>query len=251
MSIRSYIAQVERAYHYKIKTVCPLDDDAMGRIETVLMKYHPTKLGKPRKLMFQKAPLDFSRIEAAEIHTVEVETMLPMSGSVLTMEIQLALGLPKGFVVVRTPNDPIEIENEIMADRAEMDAAAEEKGETKGAVLDLPNYEEVVEIPGSDLYGDAYNRRLMGYLKKVEDDRRPEPIDAPNSPFKWLDVKGTDEAPKDPGPTLGSETGPVAGAADDRISPHGNIQDAARSYSRVYAKSGKSYVKTTTLGDGK
>jgi hypothetical protein len=251
MDIRNYIARVERSYDYKIKTVCPLDDDAMGRVESVMVKYHPLKLGEPRKLMWQKAPLDFRNIEAAEIHVVEVSTLLPASGYVLTKELQIALGVPEGFVVVRGANDPTEIEDQVMATRAEMDEEAEKKGEQKGAVLDAPHYEDAAEIPGSAFYGDAYNRRLMGYLKKVEDERRPQPIDAPNAPFKWLDVQGKDLPPQDPGPTLGREDGPVGGEGDHKIAPMGNVQDVARSYTRLYQKAGKTFVKATNLGSKK
>lgn len=242
MSIRHYIAQAEKTYTYRIKTVVPLTDDAMGRIERVILRYQPLDLGSPRKTMFQKSPLDFPTVPAAEVHMVDVELGLPASGYVLAREITQALGLPEKFVVVRGENDPTELETERLAAKGDMDEAAAKAGETPGALLDLPNYDEAESKDGSELYGDKYNKRFLGYLKGVEDERN-EAMKLKNtpSPFGWLDMPKSDVA-DDAGPTIGTE----AGKEDEDLSNKGNLDNDRKKYTRVYQKQGKTFVKSET-----
>lgn len=240
MDIRHYIAQAEKTYSYRIKTVFPLTDDVMGRIEQLILKYKPLDLGSPRKTMFQKAPLDFPTVQGAEVYMLDIELGLPCSGVVLARELTQALGVPDKFIVVRGENDPTELETERMVAKAEMDETAEKAGETPGARLDLPGYDEVEAQDGSELYGDKYNRRFLGHLKAVEDERI-EAMKLKNTPapFGWLDVKADPEVPTDPGPTIGME----AGKENDQIGNRGNLDNARQKYTRLYQKQGKTYVK--------
>lgn len=92
MNLKHYIAETERTYTYKLKTICQLDDYAMDRIEQVCLKYQPIDISRPRKLMMQKAPLDFNNVDAAEVWVVDFEFGLPVSSYVLGEEIRYALG---------------------------------------------------------------------------------------------------------------------------------------------------------------
>lgn len=248
MGIHDYISRNERTYHYRIKTVLELkgNDHALGTIERAIMKYQPVRMAEPRKLMFQRNPQDFPSIENAEISVLDVELSLPASAAVMIRELAEALHIPVSFIVVRGDNDPIENEVQANTAKAEMDEEAEKAGETKAALLDIPNYDEATEIPAADLYGDKYNRRLLGYLKKVEAERAPKVVDAPNNPFDWLKMPKSD-VEADAGPTVGTEDGDVAGAAEDMISSHGNLDDARKPYTRAYARKGKTYVKSGAL----
>jgi len=73
MRIQKYLAEVEKSYHYRIKTIVPLDDDKMGRIEHAILKYNPLSLSQPKKTIIQKNPLDFPSIVASEVYIVDVE----------------------------------------------------------------------------------------------------------------------------------------------------------------------------------
>jgi hypothetical protein len=244
MGIHRYLAQTERTYSYRIKSVLPLkdNDDALGRVEKAILKYLPVKMAEPRKLMFQATPQDFPFIENAEIHVLDIELSLPASLRVLTAEIAKSLGVNEKFLVVRGDNDPMENESQASTAKSEMD---EESGDKQAALLDMPNFEEAAEteIKGEDLYGDAYNRRLMGYLKKIEAEKKPEIVDSANSPFDWLKMPKSDVA-ADEGPSLGSEDGAVAGKAEDMISQYGNLDDDRKTYTRAYQRKGGTYVKT-------
>jgi hypothetical protein len=240
MDIRHYISQVEKTYNYRIKTVVPLNDDSMGRIERVILKYQPQNLSDPRRTMFQKNPLDFPTVPGAEVYIVDVELGLPASSFNLAREIKDALGIPDKFVVVRGENDPTELETQALVTKAEMDEVAEKAGMVPGALLDHPTYDESDMKDGAEFYGDTYNKRFLGYLSKVEGERKEKTKRDPvNAPFGWLETPKSD-VPQDDGPTIGTEQG----TQSDVISGKGNIDGDKRSYSRVYQKQGKTFVKT-------
>ena len=240
MDIRKYISEVEKTYTYRIKTVIKLDDDAMGRIESAIMKYQPIKLSTPKKTLLQKNPLDFPTVQNAEVYIVDVELGLPASAYVLQQEIRLFLDAPEKFVVVRGDNEPSENETEALAAKNDLDMAAKEEGAVRGAMLDLPNYDEAEPVEAKDYYGDDYNRRFLGYLKKVEIERTAEAkIEAPNQKFGWLDMPKPD-VEADAGPTIGT-TEP--GERNPKLSNQGNVDDDKKSYARIYTKKGNTYVK--------
>lgn len=236
MDIRHYISSVEKTYCYRIKTIVPLTDDAMGRIERIILKYQPIDLSTPRKTMFQKNPLDFPTVPGAEVHIVDVELGLPASPYNLAREIKDVLGVPDKFVVVRGSNDPTELETERFNAVAEMDEKAAKEGMEPGALLDMPQYDEVAPHEASDYYGDTYNRKFLGYIAKVESERK-EAVKK-SQPFEWLPAAKSD-VEADAGPTIGHEDGKPG--AD--VSGKGNLDDARKSYSRVYRKDGKTFVK--------
>lgn len=240
MSLRQYIANVERTYNYRIKTVVPMTDDVMGRIEHAILKYQPHHLGKPRRTMFQSAVLDFPTVQNAEVYMVDCELGLPASPRVLADEIRKLIGLPEKFVIVRGENDPLEIRAQEAEERAKMD---EEEGDTeKGALLNLPGYEEAEGASGEAFYGDKYNRGLLGYLKKVEAEKADKrKVDAPNAPFKWLDLPKSDVA-DDEGPTIGTENT----ESNNSVSTVGNLDDEKKPFARAYQRQGKTFVKRET-----
>lgn len=244
MDIRRYIAEAERTYHYRIKTVVPLDDAAMDRIERAIMKYQPLDISLPKKTMLQKHPLDFTQVQNAEVWIVDVETGLPASSYVMLQEIRNALNVPEKFVIVRGDNDPTEAESERLVAQAEMDAEAEKSGMSRASALETAeDYPEANEVDGTQFYGDAYNRRLRAYLKDVEQTRRPEKVDPKNPLFPWRDMP--DRADQEPTQddtnfnaylkTEHNDEVPASDAGDsERISGAGNVDDDARTYRRVY-----------------
>lgn len=238
MDIRHYISQVEKTYHYRIKTVVPLTDDAMGRIERVILKYQPHDLSAPRKTLFQKNPLDFPTVPAAEVHIVDVALGLPASSFNLAREIKDALGVPDKFVVVRGENDPTELETESRNAKNEMDEAAAKEGAVPGALLDLPHYEEIESKDGAAYYGDDYNKRFLGYLKQVATEREEEAAKRA-APALYQTLKAAPDVEADAGPSIGSE----APVENDELSGKANLDNDRKTYSRVYQKQGNTYVK--------
>ena len=66
------------------------------------------------------------------------------------------------------------------------------KAEHDALLLD-PDYTEAEDIDSADHFGDAYNTKFLGILKKVEEDREfKKKPDAPHPITKWS------QQPKDP-----------------------------------------------------
>ena len=68
---REFLATNEKQYYYRIKTVVPLDDAAMDRIERTIVKYLPLDVGRPEKTIFQRHPLDFPGVDNAEVRNIQ------------------------------------------------------------------------------------------------------------------------------------------------------------------------------------
>lgn len=172
-SFQDYIKDNHREYHVRIKTVAPLDDEAMGYVERVLQKYVPIDITAPVKTILQKHPLDFQDIRNAEVWIVDVVTELPASAYVLQQELKLALALPEKYLVVRAANDPLEIETQRMNSRDEIDMEAMEQGLSPASRLSThESYDddELGELE-NPVYGDDYNKKFLEVLAQVASER--------------------------------------------------------------------------------
>lgn len=240
MNLQQYINESERTYHYRIKTVVELGDDAMDRLERVLMKHCPVDVSRPRKTMLQKHPMDFTTVDAAEVYIVDVELGVPASPYVLHKELCKSMGVNGDHLNVRGYNEPSEIENERLAAATEMDEEASAAGLEHTSVLLDPNYENGEEP--QELAGDGYTKKFLSYLRKVQEEKPTQKkVDAPHPLSVWKDQpkqETTDEgdynANIEGAPTIGK-----AGEGPDvETSNQGNLTDRKRTYKRQYGKDG-------------
>ena len=242
MNLHQYINESERTYHYRIKTVVELSDDAMDRLERVLMKHCPVDIKRPRKTMLQKHPMDFTTVEAAEVYIVDVELGVPASPYVLHKELCKSMGVNGDHLNVRGYNEPSEIENERLAAHTEMDEEASAAGLEQTSLLLDPNYENGEEA--QELAGDGYTKKFLSYLRKVQEEKPTQKkVDAPHPLSVWKDQpkqETTDEgeynANIDGAPTLGK----AGDGPDIETSNQGNLTDRKRTYKRQYGKDGSS-----------
>jgi hypothetical protein len=197
MDIKTYITESEKTYKLRLKTVVPLDDAAMDAIEMAVAKYQPLELSNPKKTMLQANPVDFVNITSAEVYIVDMTFGLPVSSNVMREDIRKALDAPETFVVVRYPNEAIEIEGERKEANNELEAERRSKGLRFAALLDTGvEYPEFEEPKAEDLYGDVYNNSLVAYLATVQKERDDASVKAANAPFIWLDIPDrTDQEP--------------------------------------------------------
>ena len=194
MDLKKYITESEKQYGLRLKTVVPLDDAAMDAIELAVAKYQPLELSSPKKTIMQSHPVDFVNITAAEVFIVDMVFGLPVSANVMREDIRKALDAPETFVVVRYPNDAIEIEGERKDAANELEAERKKKGWKFAALLDTGvEYPEFESEKSENLSGDAYNGALLAYLEKVRKEREDAKIKAANAPFVWLDIPDREE----------------------------------------------------------
>lgn len=227
MDIRKYLVESERIYNYRIKTVVPVDDAEMDRIERAVIKYQPLNITQPKKTMFQRHPLDFPGVQNAEVYIVDLELGFPASAYVLQQELCAALNLPEAYVVVRGDNEPGEIETEHLNAGHEMDKEADKGDLKRASLLTISDYAEHA-TSDEELFGNKHTERFLNYLKTVEKDREETNIDAPNPLFKWMDMPKSETQTDDFNPKMGTDAGvPVT-------SIQGNMADDGKYYRRAY-----------------
>lgn len=158
-SFYHYLAESAKSYKYRVKAVCPMDAHFVATLKDAIFKYDVKSVGTPKKLMAQKAPLDFRDFHMAEIWVVDIETAVPASSYTLASEIRAALQLQDKMLVVRGENEPVEIEAQKIEEI--------HKDDEHGALLDDATYGEA-EQPKEVAYGDAYNKKLLNYLAQVK-----------------------------------------------------------------------------------
>lgn len=258
-NFKVYLEEGQKEYHFRLKTVVELADEQIDNLERVLAKYDLRDMSKPTKTIIQEHPLDFQDIMNKEVFIVDFVTGLPASAYILLQEIRRNLNIPEKYIVVRTDNDPLEIETQRLKFSQEMGDEANDKGLTRESLLGTdsvyPDNEHLED--GGTLYGDEYNTKFKEYLAQVSSSRQAEDVDPPNPLFSWLDM--AEESPftgnvgdfnemiKDaPKPVAKWDVDPKADTTENQEfrSDQWNYDDDAKEHKRAYrdSKTGKRTV---------
>jgi hypothetical protein len=187
MELKQYLSESEKQYRLRLKTIVPIDDDVMDKIENYLTRYKPLAVSRPSKTILQRTPLDFPNVDAAEVYIVDMTFGLPAAPHVVRADLRKLLDAPENFVFVRNQNEPGEIETERLNALADIEAEAERRGLKRTSLLDDPDYSEA-EHDHQDMYGTDYNTALVNYLKTIETERHEVEDRVTNAPFKWLSL---------------------------------------------------------------
>ena len=183
-SFYHYLAESAKSYDYRIKSIRPITADTISVIERALFKYEIKDIKKPKKLMAQKTPLDFSSFPMAEVWILDITTGIPASSYVLAVTLRGVLNMPEDELVVRGSNEPLELEAEQIEEIHKDDQLAK---------LDDPFY-DTEDQPTEIAYGDAYNKNLLNYLAQVKANGDAKTVPAieeikKNAKFAWLNPK--------------------------------------------------------------
>lgn len=232
-SFREYLEESKKTYQYRIKTIVPIEDGMMDRIEEVLSKYDALEVSRPKVTILQKNPLDFPDVEAAEVSIVDVTTNLAASSYELQQLLRGVLNIPEKFIVVRGAHEPIERYTTDAELKAEIDAEADSKGLTPAPLLSTNPVEPENEtsVPGEKLYGDKYNMSLLRFLNANRAAAKPETGEDFNK----------DQAGVKPVPywEKGDEDAPL----DGFLGKYDNLTDDIRGVEKVFTdKKGQSKV---------
>lgn len=245
MAFKDYLNKVisDKRYHYRLKTVVPLDDKALDAIEHAVRRYMPLDMSRVTKTILQKTPLDFPGLQNMEVFMVDLVLGLPASAYVLQQEFKTALGIPEKYVVVRADNEPLEIDGQILNAEEEIRVEARDKKLKPASLLANPDYPEAVPVDACELYGSEYNSGLLDYMAQVAATRDKENVDPPSPLFSWLNMPKSDVPPVSaPRPSNQSN-----GGTSNR-SMHGNMDQDTYTVRRLYQdETGKPVVLTRTI----
>lgn len=236
-SFKQYLSESAKEHHFVIKLMMEPSDDQIDAIESLLKKYDLIDLSKPVKL--EKDDIDFSDVANKNIYQMVATLGMPLTSYILMQNLRNVLNISEDYIVVRTMNEPVEV----YAEEAEDHGAAyhwDKDADLKPASrLSTDRFYDDAEQPlVTDLYGDDYNKKLLDYLRKVEDDRITDHYEAPAPLFSWIDmdkimasneVQPDDfndrfDTPKPVSKGKGKDSAPVA---PHFLGPNGNLDDAA------------------------
>jgi hypothetical protein len=263
MDLKKFITDSQKKYFLRLKTVVPLEDKQMDRIERVVAKYNPISISRPKKTILQKNPLDFDReVENAEVWMVDMVFGMPADPIVIREDIRKALDAPTKYVVVRTQNDPTEIETLRLNAIDEINEEAKKRNLVPDGLLNQMEYIEGDgnSEDGTHLFGNEYNNAFLFHLNKIRDERRDSKVKTDNALFNFLNMpKRENQEPVQDDVDFNAH---ISGApkvkpkeSDVKIkipdtSIMGNKNDQTRVISKVFRdENGNKVVISRTFGD--
>ena len=146
-SLKQYLAESEKTYEFRLRSLHEISDDHMDRIEAHMKKYNMESMGAPKKTIMHK-PRGFGDIGAREIYTYDFATKLPATPNSLQEEIAGICGCI-GEMIVNNMNEAQELWE-----------VAEDSDEEPTSVLADADYSDAEKIKTEDQYGDAYNEKM-------------------------------------------------------------------------------------------
>lgn len=179
-SFKDLLLESAKEYEYRIKVLGDLSEKQLDALEFGLKKYDLITLTKPKKTIIQKTPLDFKDVDYGEVSIIDIVTSLPASTYVLQQEAAFHMNLPEKFVVVRSPNEPVEYQNDLEVARAEVEQEAKD-GNLKVAPklsTDSEYPEEEHTESGENFYGDKYNDAFKVFLAQMAATRKDPVVKA-------------------------------------------------------------------------
>jgi len=158
-TLLEYLESVKKQHKVRIKLACGCSNEILDKIERHLEKYDVEQVTAPQKTILQKRPLDFPQLDQAEVYIIDFTANLPVSLQQLHSELAVMLRVPEGLIVVRSPEDPRETQDEA--------------GKTL-ATEPLLTAELTATPAKEETFGDKFNTSLLKELKALSDKRKED-----------------------------------------------------------------------------
>lgn len=153
-TFKEYLMESKKTFPFKVKVAGEVTTEQETAMKALLEKYKVVEFSKSGKTPVQALPLDFPRVQNAEVNIWEVVLDYPVTASELTNYLGNGLRINEQFIVVKSPNEPTE--------------EYQHPPETReGALLTDSEYKEAPNANFDDFYGDKYN---MSFVKALNDD---------------------------------------------------------------------------------
>jgi hypothetical protein len=110
-SLKQFIVESQKTYEFKVKMACDSDDLDMDRFEKAVASFEPLEISKPKSLPYQKSA-DFANLAATQIQLITVVTKYPTTPDQLRSMISNQCGLSTSNIIVRTPMQETDFENQ-------------------------------------------------------------------------------------------------------------------------------------------
>lgn len=157
-SLKHYLAESEKSYDFRIRSIVEMSNEQLDKLETFLEKYSVESIKAPRKTIMQKSPRGFGDTGPAEVHMIDFTTKLPVSPEVLHEEISRKLCVGLGSIRVHS-----------MLEEQEMWDDEYEAEETEGkSVLADSEYKDSEKVDHSENFGNEFVEKFVKNLPKSE-----------------------------------------------------------------------------------
>ena len=109
-----YLTEAYNGKVYPFKIGIAGDNKGIAdKLETALRKFGLTNCSPGKKTPIQQRPLDFPALQNEEVTYYECEVTYPTHTEMLQEYLGYQLGLPQSHIVVRNPNEPQELYQEV------------------------------------------------------------------------------------------------------------------------------------------
>lgn len=164
--LQQYLAESQKTYEFRLKTIEELSEEQLDKLETHLRKYEAYDIETPKRTIMQSAPLDFYNSGACEVFIIDFKTKLPVSPTILINELVSKLGINEGNIRVRNKMEPAE---ELDTKHREQNSGEVKKDKQKSILLD-PDYKEVKNPKADEYHGEKHKTK---FIKELEKSRKP------------------------------------------------------------------------------
>lgn len=172
-SLRTYLTESVRTYHYTIKIAGELDKNFIDMFKYNLTKFDPVSISDPKSTPIQKDPYGFPDLENESVHIFKAEFKYPATEPMIQQIAQL-LGKNINMVRVVTTdfNDSINSEKDGYANQAKDSP--------------LLSKEEMEEVDGAKQASKDYSNQYLDKLvpKKPSIDYQYSGQKTPDAPNK-------------------------------------------------------------------
>lgn len=192
VSFREHLDKVTRQNKYRIKIVgIDINDDVVEHLKQLLYSYDilTVTINKDSKI---NHPFDFKTIDTSFINIIDITTKIPFSPYYIQHELLAMLKLPESYVIIRTWEDPREIDTRKIIANKELNAEMKKDGITPMAIVAVDQkLSNTTEIDCQDLHGPKQVQSLLDYLVDIEKNRMENALNPYSSSYYSPEKKDT------------------------------------------------------------
>lgn len=145
-SLKQYLAESEKSYNFRLRSLNEISDEHMDRIESHMKKYNMESISACKKTIMQSKPRGFDDVGPNEVYVCDIELKLPATPNAIQEEICRIVGCPPGDLIVNNMNESEELWNDVLKD---------EDQEPKSVLADA-DYSDSEKVDHSEHYGNEF-----------------------------------------------------------------------------------------------
>ena len=156
-TLKHYLAESEKTYEFRVRSVTELSDEQFDRLETHLLKYNVESVSSPKKTIMQKSPYGFAEFGPAEVYIIDITTKLHITANIMHEEVSKATGISMQSFVVHSKQESEEFWNEKPGKETE-----------PTSVLADAEYKDSPKVKHEDNFGNDFVAKFVKNLPKSE-----------------------------------------------------------------------------------